>query len=282
MITSTDRNGVDKVSRYKWMSKNEPGDLEYVPKKALRIDHEYQRPLNDRKRIRIASEFNYAAFGVLVCSRRPDGSVWVIDGQHRLAAAMTRGDVDTVPCIIFDLGGSVSEEAKDFLATNKERKPLTGFETFRAMLKSGDPSARAVQEVVESTGNKIADNDIRCVSALYKCMSSDEASFRRVWPLIVTLCAGEPPDNRLVLGMHWAESKLRDMDGNHCSLLDPKNMQKILDAGLKAIMRAIGDASAYYNRGGAHVFADGILNVINHKRHKKLVLKGAPRKVEEA
>src|SRR3990167_2061793 len=280
MITSVDSKGTDKVTRYGWITRNEPGDMKYVPKHSLKVDHAYQRPMNDDKRRKIAANFNYAAFGCLICAKRPDGSLWVIDGQHRLGAAMSRGDVESVPCIIFDLDGNISDEAKDFLASNKERKPLSGFQTFKAMLASGDIIALKMKEMADGVGLSFSDNGIRCVQTVYRCTKNDERAMRSVWPIIVNLCkmAGVAIDNRFVDGMHWCESHLIYSQGNPHSLATTKNTQKLFDAGAKAILRSIGDAASYYNRGGATVFADGVLNIVNHKRHKKLMLRGGVRK----
>src|SRR5581483_5377546 len=129
----------DKISRYGWLSRNEPGKLEYVSKLQLQVDPTYQRSLNDPKRLRIAKDFNWAAFGVLLVARRNDGSLWVIDGQHRLMAAQSRSDIKDVPVAIFEFGGNVTDEAKDFLIANKNRRPLSGVESFKALAVSGDP-----------------------------------------------------------------------------------------------------------------------------------------------
>src|SRR4051794_31726791 len=98
-VSEKTHRGTDKIRQYGWTADNVPGKLIYLPKESLQVDPTYQRPLNDRKRLRIASAFNWAAFGVLICARRPDGTIWVIDGQHRLSAAMSRSDVRDVPVI---------------------------------------------------------------------------------------------------------------------------------------------------------------------------------------
>ena len=117
-----------KIERYKWLSTNAPGDLEYIHKTLLIVDHAYQpyqRPFNPAKARRIAGDLNWAAFGVLLVARRRDGRLYVFDGQHRHAAAMLRSDIQKLPCAIFNLEGSIEDEATTFLVVQKERKALT-------------------------------------------------------------------------------------------------------------------------------------------------------------
>src|ERR1051326_3709263 len=134
---TTEGGRLTKIDRYKWVSRNQQGELAYVSKHRLLVDDRYQRALNDAKRLRIASKWNWAACGVLLVARRKDGRLYVIDGQHRWAAAMSRADITDLPVAIFDLSGSIEDEATDFLIANKERKPLTGVESFKAQIATG-------------------------------------------------------------------------------------------------------------------------------------------------
>ena len=137
-ISDTIRGGVvSKIDRYKWVSRNQKGELAYVSKHAIQIDHSYQRDLNEGKRQRISSNFNWAAFGAISLCRRKDGSLWCIDGQHRLESVMARSDVADVPAVIFNLGDELRDEATDFLVANKERKALTRHVLLDARLIEG-------------------------------------------------------------------------------------------------------------------------------------------------
>ena len=270
---------VDKIARYKWLSRNEPGELKYVSKSSLQVDARYQRALNDDKRKRIASSFNWAAFGVLIVARRDDGSLWVIDGQHRLMAAQSRSDVKEIPTVIFELGGNIMDEATDFLIANKDRKPLTGVDSFKAMVVSGDPIALEVQQLIHDAGRIVGESTslgrkIRCVKAMYKCMSTNADALRRVWPMIIELAGDKDVDNRLLQGMHWLEYHLTDAAGKPRTLTESETHRKLVSAGYTGILRSIGDAAAYFNRGGQVVFARGILTVVNHRRRLRLIMRG--------
>lgn len=277
-VTETVSGGMSKVERYRWLSRNKKGELAYVDKRSLLVDHTYQRPFNDAKRLRIAARFNWAAFGVLLVVRRRDGSLWTIDGQHRLAAAMSRADIQDVPVIVFDLEGRIEDEATDFLVANKERKPLSGVESFKAMVVSGDPTAAIVKELVESIGREVGPAGAGCVAcphAIYKCVQTDVDALRRIWPVVAQLCEGAQFDNRLIQAIFTLERRLIDGNGERLSFASsPALRQKLIDAGFSAILRAIGEASAYHKRGGETVWARGVLNILNHRRQRRMTLTG--------
>jgi hypothetical protein len=270
---------IDKIAKFGWLSRNEPGKLQYLPKDSLRVDSTYQRAVNLHKQRRIASQFNWAAFGVLIVARRSNGSLWVIDGQHRLMAAQSRSDVRDVPTIIFEFGDNVKDEATDFLIANKDRRPLSGVDSFKAMVVSGDPIALEVQEMIFGAGRVVSEaatvsSKVRCVKAIYNCMVSDVEAMRRAWPLIVELVGDGDVDSRLVVGMHWLEGHIVDPDGRRRSLVEAETRRKLLGVGCSAIIRSIGDAAAYYHRGGQVVYARGIIKVVNHKRRIRLMMIG--------
>lgn len=265
-----------KVDRYHWASRNQKGELAYVNKASIAIDRTYQRDLNDQKRLRIASGFNWAAFGALTLARRRDGTLWCVDGQHRLQAAMSRSDVQDVPCVIFDLGGEHRDEATDFLMTNKERKPLTGLESFRAMLASGDIHASDIVLLCQSIGRtigKASPTTVACPVAIRACLVTDREAVWRIWPLIGVLTEGTAIDNRLVQAMCYLERKLMTADGAWISVARTSKLtQRLKDAGLDEINKAMFEAAVFYKTGSAGVWARGIVNILNYRCQRKYSL----------
>lgn len=277
-MSDVGKSGKSKESHYKWISRNEPGELVYVSKNALMVDHEYQRELNDAKRLRIAAKFNWAAFGVLLVSRRKGGLLFVIDGQHRLAAAKSRSDINEVPVAIFDLAESIEDEAFDFLVANKERRPLSGLESFKALLTTSDETALSVQRLVVASDREVGvagPKTVACVVQLYRCVVTDAAAMERSWPTIAAICDGQRVDNRLVAGLFTMERKLLDQNGEKRSIAEAKIRASLGDAGYVKLMRSIGESCAYYKRGGEMVFAQGCLNVLNYKRQHRFTLVGS-------
>src|SRR5438270_788977 len=80
---------------------------------------------------RIAANWDWGLCQPLYVARRADGKLYVVDGQHRWAAAKLRGDVWQLPCVVRSFE-STEHEAAAFVALNQERTPLTVLQIFRA------------------------------------------------------------------------------------------------------------------------------------------------------
>lgn len=133
--------------------------LQYLRPSEIEIDPTYQRSIENggsQSLIRkIAQQWDWDLCQPLVVAARPSGQMMVIDGQHRLAAARMRGDIDQLPCTILH-HTSAAEEAASFVALNQMRRPLNGLEVFRAAVASGDAEAAAIKAAVEKSGLVIA------------------------------------------------------------------------------------------------------------------------------
>lgn len=135
--------------------------LQFCRPAELRIDPAYQRSLEtvaSKKLVqRIAREWNWDLCQPLVAARRVDLTerLFVIDGQHRLAAARLRGDIGQLPCVIVT-HASVADEAAAFVKLNQQRQPLSGLDLFKAAVASGDGEAVAIVGAVEAAGLAIA------------------------------------------------------------------------------------------------------------------------------
>lgn len=126
----------------------------------LQVDPAYQRGTDNgtsRALIRkIAREWDWSLFQLLVVSRRPDGGLYVVDGQHRWEAARLRRDLYDLPCSVYDFP-SVAEEAAAFVALNQQRKPLGALDLFRAAVEGGgDAGAIEVMRLITQAGLSLA------------------------------------------------------------------------------------------------------------------------------
>jgi hypothetical protein len=132
-----------------------PPTLEWISVERLAIDESYQRATDgphSRKLIaRITLRWNWHYCQPLVVSRRGDGSLYVIDGQHRLSAAINRGDILHLPCVVIH-GQESAEEAAAFVALNTQRQRLSQSDIFNAQLAAGDEAAKHVAEILAETG----------------------------------------------------------------------------------------------------------------------------------
>lgn len=128
--------------------------LQYCTPAQLAVDPCYQRELDGRSRqliARIAAGWDWNLFQPLVVARRVDGTLYVVDGQHRLEAARSRGDIQQLPCVVFH-PGDPADEAAVFVALNQERRPLTAYALFNAALAAGDEEALRLDTLLRGAG----------------------------------------------------------------------------------------------------------------------------------
>lgn len=125
--------------------------LQYCAPDQLRVDAEYQRSLetggSQTLIRRIAMFWDWGLCQPLVVARRADGGLYVVDGQHRLAAARLRDDIWQLPCVVASYRNA-AEEAASFVALNQQRRPLSALNLFQAALAAEDEEARAIVALI--------------------------------------------------------------------------------------------------------------------------------------
>jgi hypothetical protein len=96
--------------------------------------------------------FSWRKFRSVAVNRRPDGTLALVDGQHRLRAAqMLWGPDVRVPCT-FTHADTSQEEAGDFDGINTDRSGLAYNVAFRARIHHGDENSKKVQAVLAEFG----------------------------------------------------------------------------------------------------------------------------------
>ena len=136
-------------------AKGNPPSIENRQVVELHLDDSYQRSTENGASQalikRIANNWDWRMCLPLVVSKRDDGTLWVIDGQHRLAAAQLRGDIPFLPCCVA-VYGSVADEAAMFVAMNRTRKPMNRLDDFHAAVASGDREALEIAQLITDAG----------------------------------------------------------------------------------------------------------------------------------
>lgn len=136
-------------------------EIRWVLCRDLVVDHAYQRmaeePSSKRLIQHIAGNWDWRLCAPLTVSDRapPEQGLYVIDGQHRLAAALLRQDVHELPCIISKFSG-IEDEARLFVALNSARRQVGEVEKFHARVASKDHYALAAKRVIEDSGLTVA------------------------------------------------------------------------------------------------------------------------------
>jgi hypothetical protein len=133
------------------------GDLRFLPISQLYIDPSYQREIlgaGERNVRRIAERFDWSFFAPLIVARRGLNEYAVIDGQHRATAAVSRGDIQELPCLIVD--ADYATQAKAFSVINGEVTRLNVLYIHRAAVAAGDSTAVQIDRVCKAAGISVA------------------------------------------------------------------------------------------------------------------------------
>lgn len=189
--------------------KGRPPSIENRAPSELGIDDSYQRSIDTGPSraliVSIANNWDWRMCLPLVVSKRDNGELFVIDGQHRLAAAKMRGDIPFLPCCVhvFD---SVADEAKMFVAMNRARRAINRLDDFHAAEASGDADVLAIKAMIEAVGFTVsrktgsaawAPGEVAFTTAIAKCR-------RRYGDKVaqgsLAIMAEAFPDQRLAVG----------------------------------------------------------------------------------
>lgn len=266
-------SGMSKVDLYKWVAIGKPGKLEYLDKNLLTVDHAYQRSVSNARATKLARRWNWLACGVLIVAIR-HGKHFIVDGQHRWAAAMKRQDITSLPCLVFE-STETKEEAVAFRDSNKERKGMNSNELWAAEIIGEDEATMYADRLIAEAGrvpsHKTGPGSVRCLSVVVGYIRSNREVFDKVWPIAVRLCEGFVFHERVLSSLMHIESNL--IGGG--SITSPRWTSRLYALGYEGVLAAANRAAAYYSRGGARVWASGVVLSLNKGcRVNKLELRG--------
>jgi hypothetical protein len=262
-----------KVDRYKWIVTDDPGVFTQLDKAVLQIHPDYQRSANAKKILQIASEWSWVSCGAIIVGERA-GDYWVIDGQHRVLAARKRSDIEKLPCLVFKTSGVV-QEARGFLAVNTGRGAVSAFDRFKALVTSGDDSAIAVEalfsqlKVNMTPGGAMKPMDFASIGWALSKAGSNRTAFETVMTLAAEICKDVAPlHEKLVAGLHYIHFAHKEGGLNGKSLRN-----RIIAVGPGRLLEGASRAAAYYTKGGAKIWAQGMMDEINKGLHTKFDIK---------
>lgn len=146
-----------KTERYKWNDPGEKGVFRWIPVAQLGVDHSYQRTeVSEANTIGVSRDFSWDSFGVITVMQRADKSLWIADGQQRQLSVLRRGDLDEVPCMVFQSEGP-THEAQVFLRLNEHRSNVSAVQKFIT-------ADMAAIEPVRSAANWLRSKKLRVTS----------------------------------------------------------------------------------------------------------------------
>lgn len=178
-----------------------PYSLRLLPLDGLCVDESYQRPVTAAKMAYLRNNWDLLAAGMLRVNARPDGSLYVMDGQHRLLAAREIG-LAQMDCAVYRV--PVEMEARLFERWNTHATTATPQDVFKARLRYGEPVATAIHDIVVECGYVVITNRsynlingigaVRTLEQIYRCWDTAGRVpdperlrrvlrfIRRVWP----------------------------------------------------------------------------------------------------
>lgn len=262
-----------KVDRYKWTVKDKPGTPIMINKHELQINHEYQRVLLPHKVEEISSAWSWVACGSISVAMR-DGEPWVMDGQHRVMAALRRADIVELPCLVFEME-DVRDEAQGFLNINSLRKTMTSVDKLKASAVAGDESAKQFKALCDRLNLTLTPNGnqvgtVKSAAWGMQRMKEDPVATTIVMELAAELSHADHVfvQERLLGGLWYIH---KNCEGG---LNNPRLRQRIKLRGAKMLVEEANKAAAFYGRGGDRVWAGGMMNSINKGLRTRFQMRG--------
>lgn len=151
--------------------------IEEHPASSLTLDERIQRAIRPGHLKTMTSNLDLDALGVIIVSRRDDGTLAVLDGQHRIRALANAGMGEwLVTCKVFD-GLTIPEEAGLFRRYNTTSKTNALEDLLKAIVE-GEPEAVAINKIARRNGLTIAlqsgPGKIACATAMRKVFRAGE------------------------------------------------------------------------------------------------------------
>jgi hypothetical protein len=132
----------------------EPKDQVVAVADLNHIDRDdYQRKMKLPFVEEIARDWDLVLADYILVSRRGDGSLWVIDGQHRVAAATLAGETMML-ARVFD-GLTIEQEADMFYTHAVGRRGINSLEKFHSGVSAKYPDKVEIAEIVERVGARV-------------------------------------------------------------------------------------------------------------------------------
>ena len=130
----------------------------WLPKASLRIDGRYQRSIETPKSKRLIEKlrdnWRWYHCSPLAVTDNGDDTYNVLDGQHRMAAALQLDGVGLLPCYVVD-EMTLAEQAEAFVVINADRVHISPEAIFHASVIAGNPEAKSIVAACAAAGVSI-------------------------------------------------------------------------------------------------------------------------------
>lgn len=145
--------------------------LEWLPVADIRVSDQAQRELRAGKAAKIAADFDPDRLTPPIVSRRSDGRLFVIDGQHRIEAMRLIGWGDqNIECFVHD--GLTEREEADLFLWHNDRTAVSALDKFLVGVTANRSDECVINQIVHDAGLHVSascsSRSIQAVGALRK------------------------------------------------------------------------------------------------------------------
>lgn len=240
----------------------------------LKVSAFAQRNFESARAKKMVKEFIYEAVSTIVVSQRTDGSVYIVDGQHRVYACMQRGIETLVAEVRYGL--TEQEEAMLFLLKNKESRNPNSRSEYKVALTAGISEFVETEAVLSKLGLRVSSNSKGGVGAVTTIVDITQKYGPEV--LERTLTVAEEAWGREA--GTWAAALLAGLGmflGRHGDGVDDEQLAKRLEK--KNAAKWLADVSMRCTSGGGgggvrtRVFYELIVDEWNKRRTKNRIEK---------
>lgn len=262
---------IAKVDKYSWARPSVKGEFRWIRKELLNVDDTYQRDKVSEDKVRkMAAEWDWTLLEPLMVAERPDGSLWVYMGGHRVRSSFYRSDIFELPCMVFKLD-DIASEARAFVANAKLTKSIGSLDTFRASHVAQEPTAVRTGEVLKANGIEVRKNasrptEIKCVHTIQKAVAENEEMASRVLRVCASLTDDKPISSAVFRGIFRLAQHFNGKD------VLTEYADRFAQLTQAEIEKSIAQFKAETGKGGEAIEAKGVLMLLNkHKKSRKLV-----------
>lgn len=263
---------MNKADHYSWAKPGDKGQYRQIPLSDLNVDHSYQRKeVSEPNTLAIAKAFDWSAFAAITVMERQDGTKWIVDGQQRYLAACRRGDISTVPCMLFHSDGR-DHEANAFYVLNTRRKSVDSYTKFRALVSANVSPQRDVADFLKQYGCEVKEDNgtskyIRFPTHLVEGWKKDCEAAKLAFVFCLSLADGiETISHRVFKGLWLLYHYGIDVSEHERKIREQGSLVGLMQ-GIKSVQIAMQQTEV-----SERTAALGILSVINLKRRNKIIL----------
>lgn len=209
----------------------------------LKVDHSYQRELDQKRVKNIADKFNPELAGTIIVSRREDGSLYIIDGNHRVNAMKLIGKKYVMANILENL--TIEEEAADFYKLNTLQKKPSFNEILVASITAKNEEALKYKETLDMSGVKYSfgTGNLSCFSAHHKGMRSAKRYGHKSFIQALRICKLSKfgYDGRVVCALTRIYFLFPNIDNGHLQdILEKTTLNEVAKTSLSFSFGALG------------------------------------------